>query len=83
MPSAPATPSALTTQNVERQPKAWPSQVPTGTPSTLASVRPVNIVAMAEARLSLATRPVATTEPTPKKLPWAKAVSTRAAISKP
>ncbi|MOA34867.1 hypothetical protein D3C78_1562800 [compost metagenome] len=47
----------------------------------VARVRPVNISAMAEARRSAGTRRVATTEPTPKKVPWAKAVSTRAAIS--
>jgi hypothetical protein len=47
----------------------------------LATVRPVNMMAMAEARFCAGTRPVATTEPTPKKVPCAKAVSTRAAIS--
>ncbi len=39
------------------------------------------MVEIAEARLSSATRLVATTEPTPKKVPWASEVSTRAAIS--
>ncbi|CPK40968.1 Uncharacterised protein [Bordetella pertussis] len=75
-----AIPTAVTAQNVARQPHAWPSQVPKGTPSTLASVSPVNISAMAEACLSGRTR---TTEPTPKNAPWASDVSTRAAIRAP
>src|SRR5262249_54764495 len=40
-------PIATTAQNVARQPAAWPSAVPNGTPSTLASVSPVNISAIA------------------------------------
>ena len=70
-----------TAQNVERQPAYWPKAVPSGTPSTLARVRPVNISAIAWARLFGATRPAATTEPMPKKAPWHSAVITRAAIS--
>ena len=46
-------------------------------------VRPVNISAIAEAFLLGATRPVATTEPTPKKVPWAKAVMMRRAHQRP
>ena len=59
----------VTAQKVERQPASWPSAVPSGTPSTLARVRPVNIRATAEARLFGATRPAATTEPMPKNAP--------------
>lgn len=76
-----AMPTSVTAQKVARQPKAWPSQVPKGTPRILATVSPVNISAIAEAFLLGATSPVATTEPTPKKVPWAKAVSTRAPMS--
>ena len=76
-----ARPTRVTAQKVARQPKAWPSQVPKGTPRMLAMVSPVNISAIAEAFLLGATRPVATTEPTPKKVPWAKAVMMRAPIS--
>jgi len=43
----------------------------------------VNISEMAEARRSGATSPAATTEPTPKKVPCASEVTTRAAISTP
>ena len=42
-------------QKVERQPAAWPSIVPNGTPRTLAAVSPVNIMAMAPAFLVGAT----------------------------
>ncbi|MCY1222722.1 hypothetical protein D9M72_348260 [compost metagenome] len=76
-----STPISVTAQKVERQPSCRPSHAPAGTPSSVAAVRPVNMIAMAEARRSGATRPVATTEPTPKKVPCASEVMTRAAIS--
>lgn len=41
------TPIAVMAQNVARHPSCWPSRVPSGTPSTLATVSPVNIVAIA------------------------------------
>jgi len=75
------TPIAVTAQNVERQPCAWPSHVPNGTPTIVATVRPVNMIAIADARLSGATSWVATTEPTPKNVPCASAVTRRASIS--
>lgn len=43
------TPMMLMAQKVERQPVAWPRNVPSGTPSTLAVVRPANIIEMAAA----------------------------------
>ena len=55
----------------------------TGYALGVAAVRPVNMRAIAEARLSGGTSPVATTAPTPKKVPCASEVSTRAAISAP
>ena len=55
--AAAAMPMPVTAQKVARQPTAWPSAVPSGTPSTLASVRPVNISAMACARRFGATSP--------------------------
>ncbi|MNL48089.1 hypothetical protein D3C87_1709200 [compost metagenome] len=63
------TPITETAQNVERQPAYCPSAVPSGTPSTLARVSPVNIMAIAWARLFGATNPAATTEPIPKNAP--------------
>ncbi|MNZ94562.1 hypothetical protein D3C78_1136750 [compost metagenome] len=63
------TPITETAQKVERQPAYCPSAVPSGTPSTLARVRPVNIIAIAWARLLGATSPAATTEPMPKNAP--------------
>lgn len=77
------TPSAVTTQKVERQPSCWPRKVPSGTPSTFAAVSPVNMSAIALARRSGATSPAATTEPTPKKAPWLSDETIRPAISTP
>ncbi len=67
-------------QNVERHPSCWPSSVPNGTPSTFAVVRPANIIAMAPALRSGATRFAATTEPMPKNAPCVRAASTRPPI---
>ena len=55
MPSSPITPSAVTAQNVDRQPNCWPSAVPPGTPSTFATVSPVNMSAIALACLAFGT----------------------------
>jgi hypothetical protein len=82
MAAAARSPIPETTQNVERQPKAWPSAVPAGTPRILASVSPANSIAMARARWLNGTRLAATIEPIPKKAPWPKAVTTRATIRK-
>ncbi len=62
---------------VMRQPTDCPTRVPSGTPTTLATVSPVNIIAMAPAFLSGATSSAATTEPMPKKAPWASEATTR------
>jgi hypothetical protein len=77
------TPSTVTAQKVERQPNCWPSAVPPGTPSTLATVSPVNISAIALACFSFGTREAATTEPTPKNAPCARAAMMRPVISTP
>jgi hypothetical protein len=71
------TPMSVMAQNVERHPKAWPRNVPNGTPSTFAAVRPVNMIAIALAFLFGATMPAATTEPMPKNAPWQSAATTR------
>ncbi len=76
-------PISVTAQKLARQPKCSPSQAPAGTPSSVAAVSPVNMIAIAEARRCGGTRPVATTEPTPKKVPCASAVITRATINHP
>ena len=80
MPTRASTPIAEMAQNVERQPNSWPRNVPNGTPSTFAAVRPVNMIAMAPAAFSGATRLAATTEPMPKKAPWQSAATTRPVI---
>ena len=69
MPTRARTPITVIAQNVERQPSCWPSMVPNGTPSTLAAVRPVNMIAIAPAFFSGATSPAATTAPMPKNAP--------------
>ena len=66
-------------QKVERQPAAWPSRVPSGTPSTLAMVRPANMSAIAPDCFCGATREAATTEPMPKNAPWVRAAMMRPA----
>ncbi len=76
-----STPIAATARKALRQPNIWPIQAPAGTPSRVARVRPENISAIADAFLSTGTSPVATTAPTPKKVPWVSEVSTRADIS--
>ena len=78
-----STPTTATAANAMRQPRCCPIHAPAGTPSSVASVRPENISAMADAFFSGGTRPVATTAPTPKKVPCVSEVSTRAAISQP
>lgn len=75
-----STPIAATAQKVARQPSCSPSQAPAGTPSKVATVSPANISEMADARRSAGTSDVATTAPTPKNVPWASDVSTRATI---
>lgn len=54
-----------------------PIIVPSGTPTTLATVRPLNIMAIAPAFFSGATSSAATTEPMPKNAPWAREATTR------
>lgn len=71
------------TQKVDLQPNCWPRKVPKGTPKTLAAVSPVNMIAMARAFFSGATRSAATTEPIPKKAPCARAATIRPAIATP
>ena len=78
-----ATPSADMPQNDARQPRWSPAQVASGTPTTFAIVRPMNIAATAPARRSAGTRLAATIDPTPKNAPWLNEVRIRAAISMP
>ena len=80
--SVATTPIAVTAQNVARQPWCSPSHAPAGTPSSVATVRPVNMIEIAEALRASGTSEVATTAPTPKNVPCASEVTTRAAISK-
>ncbi len=80
MPTKASTPMTVIAQNVERQPAAWPSSVPSGTPSTFARVSPPNMKAIALALRSGATSWAATTAPMPKKAPWHRAATTRPAI---
>ena len=63
------TPSTETARNVSLQPKCWPIKVPSGTPVTSATVRPPNMIAIAEAAFSFGTRLVAMVEPMEKNTP--------------
>ncbi|MCY1551705.1 hypothetical protein D9M68_880520 [compost metagenome] len=81
LPMKAITPNADTARKVSRQPKCWPMKVPRGTPVTRATVRPVNMMAIALAAFSFGTRLVAMVEPMEKNTPWARPVTSRAAIS--
>ena len=70
-------------QKDTRQPIWSPAQVASGTPMTLAMVRPMNMAATAPVRLFGATSPAATIAPTPKNAPWLREVISRAANSMP
>ena len=80
MPTSASTPMTVIAQKVDRQPAAWPSMVPNGTPRTLAAVSPVNMMAIAPAFLVGATMLAATTAPMPKKAPCASAAMMRPII---
>lgn len=58
--------SAVTTKKPDRQPSACPIQLATGTPSTVAMVRPDMTRAIACARFSIGTNFAATKAATPK-----------------
>ena len=73
----------MTTRNVARQPRCWPSRVAAGTPTILATVRPRNIVATARACRPSPTSRAATTAPTPKNAPCGRPARKRAASSQP
>ena len=81
LPMKAITPSAETARKVSRQPKCWPMNVPSGTPVTSATVRPVNMIAIALAAFSLGTRLVAMVEPMEKNTPCARPVTIRASTS--
>ncbi|MEJ0044424.1 MAG: hypothetical protein WDM81_20365 [Rhizomicrobium sp.] len=77
------TPIAAMPQKAARQPIWSPAQAASGTPTTLAMVRPMNMAATAAARRFCGTSRAATTEPTPKKAPWFSEVISRAISSMP
>jgi len=67
--------------STSRQLVCCATNVPSGTPTTLATVSPLIIIEIALVARSGATSRRAATAPTPKKEPCASAVSTRAAAS--
>ena len=75
--------SAATAQNAERQPANWPSQVPAGTPSTLATVSPPAITASARPRRSVGTIATVVTAATAQNPAAAAALTTRDTNSSP
>ena len=68
---------------VLRQPKDWPSTVVSGTPTMLATVRPVIVIATARARRSGGTSDEATTAAKPKYAPCGRPLRNRATTSIP
>lgn len=64
-----ATPMMPTRTNNQRQPNCWPTKVASGTPSTLATDKPIMTMEMARPRLVGTTMEAASTAATPKKAP--------------
>ena len=73
-------PITTTSPNALRQPKCWPSKEAIGTPSTVATVRPLITWATALARFFGPIRWAATRAATPKKAPCGMPETKRAAI---
>ena len=65
------------------QPSDWPRSVVAGTPTMLATVRPVIIIDTAQVRRWAGTSEAATSEPTPKYAPCGSPERKRAAMSQP
>lgn len=80
---AASTPRPTITAKVACHPATAPIQAPAGTPTRLASVRPVNIMAIAADRLAGPTSCPATMAPIPKNAPWVKEARTRPPRRKP
>ncbi len=75
------TPTITIAMKAARQPHCCPIKVPKGTPVTVATVSPENIMEMALARRSLGTRSAAMVEPMDMNTPWENAETTRAISS--
>ena len=75
----PMMPTAMMMTKANRQPNCWPMNVPNGTPVTVATVRPENMMDMALARRLAGTRSAAMVEPIDMKTPCDSAEITRAA----
>ncbi len=66
-----------------RHPAAWPSSVVSGTPTMLATISPIIVMATARARRSRGTSEEATTAPMPKYAPCGKPLANRASTNVP
>jgi hypothetical protein len=84
-----ATPTALTdastatAQNAARHPSCCPTRAPSGTPTTLETVRPPRSTASAFARAPAGASVTETTAAAAQKVPHATAVMIRAVINTP
>ncbi|GIP40153.1 hypothetical protein J31TS4_34330 [Paenibacillus sp. J31TS4] len=76
-------PTATMRRNAILQPKCCPTNVPSGTPVTVATVRPENMMEIALALRSSGTKSAAIVEPIDINRPWERAEMTRAASSTP
>jgi hypothetical protein len=76
-----ASPIPLRARNAVRQPACWPSQVPTGRPSTAASELPANTTAITRPRRRGGKSPAAVGTTTDQNSAWLSAVTTRAPSS--
>ncbi|MNN27786.1 hypothetical protein D3C81_1413310 [compost metagenome] len=75
-------PTAAMATNAARHPSCWPIQVPSGTPVTVAMVRPENMMEIALALRFSGTRSAAIVEPIDINTPCASAEITRAVRSR-
>jgi hypothetical protein len=81
MAAAAARPTPLRARNAARQPACWPSQVPSGSPSTAASEPPPSTTATTRPRSRGGNSPAAVGTTTDQNRAWLSAVTTRAPSS--
>jgi hypothetical protein len=80
-PMADSAEAAATAQKVARQPNCCAMKVPAGTPTTVATVRPPTITAIALPRCCFATDCIAMTPATAQNPAYTNALTTRDASS--
>src|SRR5437868_1081237 len=75
--------STATAQNADRHPRCWPSSVPAGSPTIVATVSPPARTLIALARAAGPASSIAVTDATAQNPAYTKALATRVASSTP